>query len=133
MLVITERALVFQKIRVRFARNVIMYSLPESPDILDDSIPGMLDISAWDSILKHRLLSIKQSAASQDKKLSPEETAAECKKVIKEGKDLNTASANRGLMGLYSSFDGLVLERFVGTAKFKKLLSSEAKDVYTEQ
>ena len=38
VLMITERALVFQKIRVRFARNVVLYNLPESPDIIDESI-----------------------------------------------------------------------------------------------
>ena len=64
--------------------------------------------------------------------MTPEETAEECKKVVKEGKDLKTASANRGLMGLYSSFDGLVLERFVGTLKFKKMLNNSSREVYTE-
>lgn len=42
VLMITERALVFQKIRVRFARNVILYSIPESPDIIESSIPDMM-------------------------------------------------------------------------------------------
>ncbi len=92
----------------------------------------MLDIAGWDIMLKTRLLDIKSQAASKETKMTPEETAETCKKIVREGKDLKTASANRGLMGLYSSFDGLVLERFVGTAKFKKLLSSESREVYTE-
>ena len=37
ILMITERALVFQKIRVRFARNMILYAMPESPDIIEHS------------------------------------------------------------------------------------------------
>lgn len=35
VLMVTERALVFEKIRIRFCRNLIMYGLPESPDIID--------------------------------------------------------------------------------------------------
>ena len=44
VMMITERALVFQKIRVRFARNVILYSIPESPDIIESSIPDMMHL-----------------------------------------------------------------------------------------
>ena len=42
MLMITERALVFQKIRVRYARNLVLYSIPESPDTIDDNLAEML-------------------------------------------------------------------------------------------
>lgn len=35
VLMITERALVFEKIRLRFCRNLVLYSIPESPDIID--------------------------------------------------------------------------------------------------
>jgi len=132
VLMITERALVFEKIRVRFARHVILYSLPESPDIIEESIPGMLDKTGWDMVLKNRLLSIKQKSASKESKMTPEEMADECKKVVNEGKDLRSSNSNRGLMGLYSSFDSLVLERFVGTQKFKHLLNNDSKDVYIE-
>jgi hypothetical protein len=58
--------------------------------------------------------------------------ADECKKIVNEGKDLRSLNANRGLMGLYSSFDSLVLERFVGTQKFRHLLKNDSKDVYVE-
>ena len=133
VMMITERALVFQKIRVRFARNVILYSLPESPDILEESIPEMMDIAGWDMILKHRLIKIKQRASSKDSKMTPEETAAECKQAIKEGRDLKDLNANRSLVCLYSSFDKLVMERFVGTHKYKQLISNESKDVYVEK
>ena len=132
VLMITERALVFEKIRVRFARHVILYSLPESPDIIEESIPGMLDKTGWDMVLKNRLLSIKQKSASKESKMTPEEMADECKKVVNEGKDLRSSNSNRGLMGLYSSFDSLALERFVGTQKFKHLLNNDSKDVYIE-
>ncbi len=35
VLMITERALVFEKIRLRFCRNLVLYSIPESPDIIE--------------------------------------------------------------------------------------------------
>lgn len=132
VLMVTERALVFQKIRIRFARNLILYSLPESPDILDESLPGMLEVSNFDSIVKNRLIKIKQQASSKEKKLTPEEVEAECKKVLREGKDLKTANSNRGIMGLYSRYDALVMERLMGTDLFKKMLSADFKEVYTE-
>lgn len=59
VLMITERALVFQKIRVRFARNLILYAIPESPDIIEDNCAEMLNLSYWDIILKHRLNRLK--------------------------------------------------------------------------
>ena len=71
VLMITERALVFQKIKVRFARNVILYTLPESPDTIED-LPEMLNAGYWETILKHRLNRIKQRAASKEEALSSE-------------------------------------------------------------
>ena len=65
--------------------------------------------------------------------MTPEETAMECKKIIKEGRDLQTAHTGRSLVCLFSKFDGLVLERFVGTAKYKSLIDNEAKDVFVEK
>lgn len=55
VLMITERALVFQKIKVRFARNLVLYAIPESPDIIDDNFREMLNLAYWETILKHRL------------------------------------------------------------------------------
>ena len=50
-----------------------------------------------------------------------------CKQVVREGR---TANGQRSIVGLYSKFDNLVLERFAGTAGYKKMLAEEAKDVY---
>lgn len=36
VLMITERALIFQKITLRYASSVVMYGLPESPDTFTD-------------------------------------------------------------------------------------------------
>lgn len=50
---ITERALVFEKIRIRFCRNLVMYSVPESPDIIE-AIGDIMDVEHWDKILEPR-------------------------------------------------------------------------------
>ena len=72
VLMITERAIVFQKIRVRFARNVVLYSLPESPDTLEDNLTEMMNLGYWDTILKHRLNGLKQRAASKEEAMTSE-------------------------------------------------------------
>ena len=93
VLMITERALVFQKIRVRFARNVVLYSIPESPDTLEDNLPEMLNKAYWDTILKHRLNNLKQRAASREDKnpeaLSSDQLVEKCKQVVREGRAAN--------------------------------------------
>ena len=53
--------------------------------------------------------------------------AEKCKQVLREGR---TANAQRSIVGLFTKFDGLVLERMVGTATFKSLLEHESKDAF---
>lgn len=72
VLMITERALIFQKIRVRFAKNLVLYSIPESPDILDTTIPDIMDTVHWDKIMKSRLALIKAKKSSKDTKMTEE-------------------------------------------------------------
>ena len=81
VLMITERALVFQKIRIRFARNIILYAIPESPDTIEDNLPEMLNMQQWETILKHRLTKLKQQAGSKDEEtaLTSEQLADKCK------------------------------------------------------
>ena len=127
VLMITERALVFQKIRVRFARNVILYSIPESPDTIDDTVPEILNAAYWDTILKHRLNKLKQQAASKDEQLSTDELTDKCKEVLKEGR---IANSQRSIVGLFTKFDSYVLERMVGTANYRQMLNHESKDAF---
>ena len=47
--------------------------------------------------------------------------------VIREGR---TANSSRSIVGLFTKWDNLVLERMVGTANFRQLLSHEAKDAF---
>lgn len=37
----------------------------------------------------------------------------------------------KSVVGLFSKFDALQLERIVGSANFKKILNTEAKDSFT--
>jgi len=124
VLMITERALVFQRIRIRFARNLVLYAIPESPDIIDYSFKEIMATDNWDMVLKHRLNKLRaranineeSSRANKEDKLTTEQLAEECKKVIREGRVHNP---QRSIVGLFSKFDGIVLERMVGTALFK--------------
>jgi len=52
---ITERAIVFDKITLRYARNVVMYSLPESPDTFTDVLCEITNADNWKVIMKLRL------------------------------------------------------------------------------
>jgi len=65
--------------------------------------------------------------ASKDEVLTGDQITEQCKIVIKEGRISNH---ERSIVGLFSKFDSLVLERMVGTANYKNMLTNEAKDVY---
>lgn len=47
--------------------------------------------------------------------------------MIREGK---SANVSRSIVGLFTKFDNLVLERMVGTANYKSMLSVESKDAF---
>ena len=115
VLMITERALVFQKIRVRFCRNLVLYAVPESPDIIE-SIEDIMNIEAWNKILEHRLRQLKTKSTSKNSEMSSEQLVTECKKAVHEGVIQNK---NRSIVGLFSSYDGKVMERLVGTLQYK--------------
>jgi hypothetical protein len=52
---ITERALIFEKIKLRYARNIVLYSLPESPDTFTDALCELSKASNWKMIMRMRL------------------------------------------------------------------------------
>jgi hypothetical protein len=52
---VTERALIFEKIKLRYARNIVLYSLPESPDTFTDALCNLADNESWKKIVKLRL------------------------------------------------------------------------------
>lgn len=73
---ITERALVFGKVRLRYARNVVMYGLPESPDIFTDFLCEILNSDNYKLILKLRINQVKMS---KDKEKSEAELVEEAR------------------------------------------------------
>ena len=134
VLMVTERALVFLKTEVRFVRNLVLYSLPESPDILaPDQCLGLSLMSAdksrgWDTIVKGRLNLIKMASGKEERAMSVDMKVKLSKEVIAEGKQVLTS---RSVVGLFNQFDGLTLERFVGTLAHKDMLNSKLKDSFT--
>jgi len=84
VIMVTERALVFEKIRIRFTRNLVLYSIPESSDIID-AIEDMMKLESWDKILKHRLRLLKTQATAKTNTLTQDELVTECKRVVLEG------------------------------------------------
>lgn len=59
ILVITERAIIFQKIRLRYARNIVLYGLPQSPDTITDCLGDLFDADNWKPIMKNKANAIK--------------------------------------------------------------------------
>jgi hypothetical protein len=51
-----------------------------------------------------------------------------CKKVVHEGTVQNKF---RSIVGLFSSFDEMALERLVGTLIYKQLVNAQSKDNFT--
>ena len=121
---VTERAIIFDKIKLRYARNVVLYGLPESPDTFTDVLCEITSEDNWDAIMKVRINLIK----NQGKTFDEETTLKETQNLIREKK---TASMTKSVVGLFSKFDKLQLERIAGTAAYKKMITSEAKDSFT--
>ena len=101
VLIVTERALVFQKTEIRFARNLVLYSLPESPDIIESSIAEAMaktDNHGWNLIVKHRLNKIKLASGKADRRqITVEEKIEISKKILAEGK-----FNSRSIVGLFN-------------------------------
>ena len=104
---ITERAIVFDKIKLRYARNVVMYALPESPDTFTDVLCEITNAENWKIIMKLRVNKLKGTKESDE-----DNVAEETRKLMRE------RTAERSIVGLFSKFDKLQLERIVGTAKY---------------
>ena len=88
----------------------------------------MMDVQAWDKILEHRLRLLKTKAGAKDSELKSDQLVDECKKVIREGTQQNK---NRSIVGIFSAFDELTMERLVGTLGYKNLLTTMTKDHFT--
>lgn len=82
---ITERALVFQKIRLRYCRNLVLYAIPESPDIIE-SICEFMNPEYWSKIQEHRLRQVKQRFNARESTWTKEDLLSETQKILAEGK-----------------------------------------------
>ena len=56
---VTERAIIFDKIKLRYARSVVMYGLPDSPDTFTDVLCKITKIENFEPIMKLRANLIK--------------------------------------------------------------------------
>jgi len=113
VLMITERALIFDKIQLRYARNIVLYALPDSPDTLTDALLPITHDSRFDAVMKVRLNLLKQTL-SKGKSAEVVE-AGLAKEAVALGKERKVAAMSKAVVGLFSRFDGLQLERVVGS------------------
>ena len=70
--------------------------------------------------MKMRLNEIKMKRGAESAEFNEE-----AKKLMKE------RSTNKSVVGLFSTYDSLPLERIVGTLNHRKLITDEAKDSYS--
>jgi hypothetical protein len=119
ILVLTERAIVFQKIRLRYARNVIMYGVPTSIDTLTDCLGEVFNQDRWKPLLNHKLNIIKL-----DRELSEAKKLETTKGLLRE------KHTEKSLVGLFDKFDRTNLERFVGTSAVKSVVEKEGKESF---
>jgi hypothetical protein len=97
---ITERAIIFDKIKLRYARNVVLYGLPESPDTFTDALCEITNSDNWKIILKLRLNLAKMKKVDK-KEYNENSVIEEAKAMMKEN------HADRSVVGLFSKFDKL--------------------------
>lgn len=74
ILMISERAIIFDKIKLRYASNVVMYGLPESPDTFTDVLCEITKEAGWDAVMKQRVNMLKNSSKTVDEDIIVEET-----------------------------------------------------------
>lgn len=74
ILMISERAIIFDKIQLRYASNVVMYGLPESPDTFTDVLCEITKEAGWDAVMKQRVNMLKNSSKTVEENIIVEET-----------------------------------------------------------
>ena len=74
ILMVSERAIIFDKIKLRYARSVVMYGLPESPDTFTDVLCEVTREDNWDIIMKVRVNLLKNQGKAKDEEALVRET-----------------------------------------------------------
>ena len=82
----------------------MLYGLPESPDTLMDCLGNLFDSENWKPLLKSRLNMVKMHIEYTD-----EQKIEETRKLLQE------KHTQKSLVGLFSKYDKLALERMAGT------------------
>jgi len=112
-MLITERALFFQIVKLRYARNLIFYSLPDCTRVLEDLIVLNTEKGA------KFVLTIRKG--QRKKGDDGDNTVDEEKKLV---------SGESVIFGLFSIFDELKLERLVGTDRYRQIIYNKTKDTF---
>lgn len=118
-MIITERALFFQIVRLRYARNLIFYSLPEATRVFEELV-GLNSVKGARIIQKLRFNQRKKLRESTGEH-QDEPTEAEEKKLI---------MGESVIFGLFSPFDDLKLERLVGTDNYNPIIYNKTKETF---
>jgi hypothetical protein len=142
-LLISERAVVFQKTNICYAKNIIFYSLPESVDILNllakalNKDAGFKLQEIMEGRENRRLAKevengrkIYKTRREEKDALAIELTEAE----RKEEREIARAKIIEGdglLFTLFSKFDELKLERVVGKKLAVKMLKDDVKETWS--
>lgn len=115
ILMITERAIIFDKINLRYARNIVLYALPESPDTLTDALLPLTEDARFEAVMKVRLNLLKNTLSKGKGKSSEVIETELAKETVALSKERKVSSMSKAVVGLFSKFDTLQLERVVGT------------------
>lgn len=118
-LLVTERALYFNIIRLRYVRNLVFYSLPECPRVFEDLVSLKTEKGAA-TMLKIRL-NQRKKRAERTGEVQDQPSEAEEKKLI-VGESV--------MFGLFSIYDSLKLERLVGSDSYKSIIDNKTKETF---
>lgn len=108
------------KIRLRYARSIILYGLPASPDTMAGYLTGLLDSANWQPVLNTKINSVKMN-----KELTSEQKLEHTREILRE------KHREKSLVGLFDNYDILALERFAGSHLYQSILDNQAKDSFS--
>ena len=145
-LLVSERALVFDKIELRYAQNIVFYSLPEALDIFD-SLKELMDpekglkiksiLESRERVKEAKRKEIMEERGRKVYKTRREEREEEAKirtdvqfeaDLKQKRKEITEGSSM--VFGHFTAFDTLKLERLVGKKMALKMCKDEVKDTW---
>ena len=118
-LLITERALFFDMVKIRFVRNIIFFSLPEWLKVFNDLMEMNCEKGANFVLKLRKNLRNKKKENTGEDQIEPTED--------EENRLVHGESV---VFGLFSIFDTLKLERLVGSDKYNSIINNKTKDTF---